>query len=121
MAVVAAALVAIGLSGCGTGASAVLVAINGSGPYTSATFDPTGPWTVSYRWDCSGVAARGQPVAQELSWDVYNGDDQTYAADHPHVQVKGKKGSGTVRYPMSGAYYLDVSSGCDYVIQVIPQ
>jgi hypothetical protein len=117
----AAALSAVMLCGCGAANSAVLLTINASGPSTSGAFEPDRAWSVAYRWDCTGAVARGKPVAQGLSWDVYNGDDATYAADNPHVQVKGTKGNGTVRYAMAGSYYLSISSACDYVIQVRPQ
>jgi hypothetical protein len=117
----AAALSAAMLCGCGAASSAVLLTINASGPSTSGDFQPDRAWSVAYRWDCTAAMARGKPIAEELRWDVYNGDDATFAADHPHVQVKGTKGNGTVRYAMGGSYYLSVSSACDYVIQVHPQ
>ena len=118
-ALLAAALAATGLlCGCGSGGGALLLSSSGTGPDQTYTFDPQGPWSVDYRWDCTGAALRNPSLQRAFSWDMLNGDDDTLVAQNPHVLVKGMKGSGTLAYAMGGAYYMKVTSGCDWVVQV---
>jgi hypothetical protein len=106
------------LCGCGTSTGQLLFTSNGSGPHQSAVFDPGGPWQVDYRWDCTSAALRTRALQPGFGWDTLNADDSTLTADNPHQHAKGMKGSGTARYPMSGAYQLDITSPCDWVVQV---
>jgi hypothetical protein len=104
--------------GCGTADDSLLLTSNGSGPQESAAFDPSGPWVLAYKWDCSSVLLRNHSLEAAFTWDTYNNDDGTLTADHPHGQAKGKKGSGTARYSMGGAFHIQITSACDWVGQV---
>jgi hypothetical protein len=112
------AAVSLALCGCGSSTGALLLTSNGSGPHKTDTFDPQGPWQVDYKWDCTSAALRVRALQPGFAWDAYNADDATFTADTPHKQAKGMKGSGTAKYAMSGAYYLDIASPCDWVVQV---
>jgi len=110
--------VALLLCGCGSGGGALLVSSSGSGPDETFVFDPQGAWSVDYKWDCTSAALRNPALQRAFSWDMLNGDDDTLVATNPHVVVKGMKGNGTLAYPMAGAYYMKITSGCDWVVQV---
>lgn len=116
----AATLVAVALPlwGCGTATGQLLLSSTGSGPQTTAVFDPDGPWKLTYRWDCTSAALRNRALQPGFTWDTLNADDDTLTADHPHNQAKGMKGSGTATYSMGGAFQIHVTSACDWVVQV---
>lgn len=117
----AAAVLAVALPalcGCGSASGQVLLTSNGSGTRQTDVFDPDGPWQVDYKWDCTAAALRNRALQPGFAWDTLNADDNTLTADNPHGLAKGTSGSGTARYTMSGAYRLDITTPCDWVVQV---
>jgi hypothetical protein len=104
--------------GCGSANDSVLLTSNGQGPTQTSGFDPNGPWVLDYKWDCSSVLLRNKSLQPGFTWNTLNRDDKTLTAENPHGQSKGVKGSGTARYSMGGAFSIDITSACDWVVQV---
>ena len=117
-AALAAVVGAAAFCACGSGNASSLLTSNGTGPQQSAVFEPEGPWVLSYKWDCTSALQHNRSLQPGFAWDTINKDDDTLAADHPHGEAKGKQGSGTARYPMGGAFAIDVTSACDWMVEV---
>jgi hypothetical protein len=89
--------------------SSAQIGMSGSTP----TFDQTGPWTLSWTYNCSNLGSEGtfsaevdQP-ASSLNFDA--GPDEL-----------GVSGSGTDHYYDTGAFNLEVDSDCSWTITVSP-
>ena len=83
----------------------------GTGTTTTPVFEQTGPWLMSWRYDCSNTGNVGFGVQIIPS----GSSDLDRAPDEP-----GSSGSGTDRYYASGSFQLIVQSFCDWVISVAP-
>lgn len=92
---------------------------SGSGNADTSTFRVQAAWDLQYSWDCSGAAARHVPDAGKFSFIVLNADDNTLAAQQPQTARTGTRGSGTLHYTRSGPYYAEVTTVCDWRVQVL--
>jgi len=113
------ALLALLLPACGDSGAQHLLDSSNSGNADTAAFRPTGAWDLVYSWDCSAAAARHSPDANSFSFVVLNADDNTLAAQQPQTARKGKSGAGTIHYTRSGPYYVEITTVCDWRVQVL--
>ncbi len=113
------AALAVLLPACGGSSEQHLLDDSSSGNADTATFRAQGAWDLQYSWDCSAAKARHTPDADKFSFVVLNADDNTLAAQQPQTARTGAGGKGTLHYTRSGPYYIEVTSVCDWRIQVL--
>ena len=112
------------LAACGRQAKDQLLDANGdwkNPTLTSDAFVPTSRWSLEYDWDCRSALGRAISInpKQPIRMDLYNSDDDTYAAEHPHLTGQGMSGKTTVAYKHLGSFYLKVASSCDWHLQAV--
>jgi hypothetical protein len=108
------------LSACGPTQQINFVDMDsGQNRSTSAPFNPTGTWDMTYSWDCKRQHSEGIKDLDRLSLTVYNSDDDSTAFETPEVSVKGSSGKSTVHYKRSGWYYITIDSPCDWRLQAV--
>lgn len=101
---------------CGSGSSLerLLIDAEGQGDGVTTHFEPPGPWTVSYSWDCRTQRSQGVQGADHFTLTVYNADDKTYVYADPITAKSGLRGSGTLQYSRAGSFYMSVQSVCTW-------
>jgi len=107
------------LAACGGSAEQHLLDTSSSGNADTSTFRTQAAWDLQYSWDCSAARARHTPDADKFGFIVLNADDNTLAAQEPQTARSGKGGNGTLHYTRSGPYYVEVTTVCDWRIQVL--
>jgi len=122
----AAATVAVAgtvLSGCNFGGaqSAILVDSDSTTGTTRslAPFAVSGPWRIKYTFDCTKEISEGVLNVNQFTIDVFNGDDNSTAFEHPQTTLVSVKRQGTLNFTTPGNYYLHVDTQCDWTLQVI--
>ena len=111
------------LCGCSLGQvqSAVLVDTDSTAA-TSRSLDPftvSGPWQIKYTFDCTKENSEGLLDVNQFTIDVFNGDDNSTAFEHPQTTVIAVKRRGTLNFMTPGDYYLHVDTQCDWTLQVV--
>jgi hypothetical protein len=111
------------LCGCNLGQSqsAVLVDTDStSGTARSlAPFAVSGLWQIKYTFDCTKANSEGLLNVNQFSVDVFNGDDNSTAFEHPQTTFVSVKRRGTLDFTTPGNYYLHIDTQCDWTVQVI--
>lgn len=111
------------LCGCNLGQtqSAILVDKDSTSGTTQSTspFTVTGPWQIKYTFDCTKENAEGVVDANQFTIDVFNGDDNSTAFEHPQTTFISVKRRGTLDFTTPGDYYLHVDTQCDWTLQVV--
>lgn len=113
------AALAVLLPACGGSNVQHLLDTSASGNADTSAFRPKGAWDLVYSWDCSSAAARHTPDASTFSFTVLNADDDTLAAQQPTTARTGRSGKGTLHYTRSGPYYVEITTVCDWRVQVV--
>lgn len=111
------------LCGCNLGQaqSAILVDTDSTSGTTRsvAPFTVNGPWQIKYSFDCSKQNSEGVLNANQFTLDVFNGDDNSTAFEHPQTTYVSVQRKGTLGFKTPGDYYLHVDTLCDWTLQVI--
>ena len=115
----AAAGLALLLAACGGSGVQHILDTSATGNGDTAPFRAQTAWDLVYSWDCSAAAARHTPDAGKFGFVVLNADDDTLAAQQPQTARTGGKGGGTIHYTRSGPYYVEVTTVCDWRVQVL--
>jgi hypothetical protein len=119
---ITALLGALLLTACGTSRlDATVLDVSNQGEAYSYTFEPDTAWTLSYTWDCSTQRSQNASVETHFGMVLFNADDTSMAAEHPIVQRDGLKGTGSLHYTRSGAYYVHITSPCEYRIKAVKE
>lgn len=110
------------LAACGgSRLDATLLDGDGQGDQYSTAFEPPGAWSLSYTWDCSTARSQNPTVSTSFAFVVFDADDTSLAAEHPTLVRNGLKGSGTLRFSRGGAYYVHVTSPCDWRLKAVKE
>jgi hypothetical protein len=89
----------------------VLFDKSGSGISKTAIFNTPSEWQIDYSFDCTNFGSQGN-----FSVIVYDGKSET--KDVP-INALAAKGQDTVyEHNLSGPYYLDINSECDWHVTV---
>lgn len=119
---VAAATLVLLLAGCGSAAENQIRYVDmdsQSHATKTAVFNPAGSWAMTYSYDCKWQHSEGLKDLDRLNLDVFNSDDDSYAAEHPQVRATGSTGKQTLSYQRSGWYYVTIDSPCDWRLLVV--
>jgi len=115
-------LAALLLAACGDSRlDATLIDYENQGDGQVPYFEPPAGWSLAYTWDCSTERSQNPTVSAQFAFVVFNADDTSLASEHPTLQREGLKGSGTLHYARGGAYYIRVTSPCDWRIKTIKE
>jgi hypothetical protein len=111
------------LCGCSLGQSqsAILVdtdSTNGTAR-SLAPFTVSGHWQIKYTFDCTKQNSEEVLNVNQFTVDVFNGDDNSTAFEHPQTTFVSVKRQGTLNFTTPGNYYLHVDTQCDWTVQVI--
>lgn len=111
------------LCGCGLGQSqsALLVDADSTSGTTQSLspFAVSGPWQLKYTFDCTKANSEGVLDADELTVDVFNGDDNSLAFEHPQTTLVSVQRRGALSFKTPGNYYVHVDTKCDWTMQVL--
>ncbi|HXA29486.1 MAG TPA: hypothetical protein VN193_12175 [Candidatus Angelobacter sp.] len=111
------------LCGCSLGQaqSAILVDTDSTtGTAQSlAPFRVSGPWQVRYTFDCTKQNSEEVLNVNQFTLDVFNGDDNSTAFEHPQTTFVAVKRQGTLNFSTPGNYYLHVDTQCDWTLQAV--
>jgi hypothetical protein len=120
-AVVCVVVLAMAVPGCsGKRRSQSVLDVSASGNLEhSPVFKPPGQWTLQWRWDCSGQRATGNADADGFAVVVFNADDDSITSEGTAPTAAGATGEGTAPFSAGGAFYLRVSSPCDWRVQAL--
>lgn len=115
----AVAALAFALVACGSSSLDRLVLDeDGTVDASFAAFQPQGPWTLTYHWDCSSQRSRGVQSADSFLVTVYNTDDLSLVSSNPVISKTGLKGSGSVSYRRQGSFLVKLSTACTWRVTV---
>jgi hypothetical protein len=111
------------LCGCNLGQSqnALLVDTDSTTGATQslAPFTVSGPWQIKYTFDCTKENSEELLNVNQFTIDVFNGDDNSTAFEHPQTTFVSVKQRGTLNFTTPGNYYLHIDTQCDWTLQVI--
>ena len=111
------------LCGCNLGQSqnAILVDKDSTTGTTQslAPFTVSGPWQIKYTFDCTKQNSEELLNVNQFTVDVFNGDDNSTAFEHPQTTLVSVKRQGTLNFKTPGNYYLHIDTQCDWTLQAI--
>jgi hypothetical protein len=82
-------------------------------------FTVRGAWQIKYTFDCTKQNSEGVLNADQFTIDVFDGDDNSTAFEHPQTTFVSVKRKGTLSFRTPGNYYLQVDTQCDWTLQVV--
>jgi hypothetical protein len=111
------------LCGCSLGQSqsAILVDTDSTTGSTQslAPFTVSGHWQIKYTFDCTKQNSEEVLNVNQFTVDVFNGDDNSTAFEHPQTTFVSVKRRGTLDFTTPGNYYLHIDTQCDWTVQVV--
>ncbi len=111
------------LCGCNLGQSqnAILVDKDSTTGTTQslAPFTVLGPWQIRYTFDCTKQNSEEVLNVNQFTVDVFNGDDNSTAFEHPQTTFVSVKRQGTLHFTTPGNYYVHIDTECDWTLQVM--
>jgi hypothetical protein len=84
-----------------------------------APFTVPGAWQIKYTFDCTKQNSEELLDVNQFTIDVFNGDDNSTAFEHPQTTFVSVKRQGTLDFKTPGNYYLHTDTPCDWTLQVI--
>ena len=111
------------LSSCSLGGSRSTILLDrdstSGASQTTSAFAVSGPWQIRYTFDCTKQNSEGVLNSDQFTVDVFNGDDNSTAYEHPQTTVVSVKRKGVLAFSTPGNYYLHVDTACDWTLQVV--